>query len=302
MGSGIESLVKRFGYEYRYRALPLLSVDTARELAALEDGACTESSLDLGMSRAELCRRGSYVEAGSLSIPMDAIEAVARGGKSSSVYAIIDSEPREVAAYSDEWGFCRLRYLGLGVPTTLEINGIHMHRIEGIDPYRDAELKIRSLGRARGRVLDTCMGLGYTAIKALERGASSVVTVEVNPLVIEIARVNPWSRALESPRITTLRGDVAKLIYEMPSSYFDAAIHDPPRISIAGELYSQEFYRELYRVLKPGARLFHYTGEPGRHGGPSYLKGVRNRLERAGFVAIRWVGRALGFVAAKPRA
>jgi ATP-dependent HslUV protease subunit HslV len=33
-------------------------------------------------------------------------------------------------------------------------------------------------------------------------------------------------------------------------------------LGIAGELYSQAFYDQLARVLKPGAPLFHYTGNP----------------------------------------
>jgi predicted methyltransferase len=34
---------------------------------------------------------------------------------------------------------------------------------------------------------------------------------------------------------------------------FDAALHDPPRFGIAGELYSQVFYDQLARVLREAA-------------------------------------------------
>lgn len=42
-------------------------------------------------------------------------------------------------------------------------------------------------------------------------------------------------------------------------------MHNPPRFSIAGELYGLDFYRALYRVLRRDGKLFHYTGEPWRH-------------------------------------
>jgi len=35
---------------------------------------------------------------------------------------------------------------------TLEISGIHMHRIKEVDPKTDTELKIKSLGKIYGKV------------------------------------------------------------------------------------------------------------------------------------------------------
>ena len=43
---------------------------------------------------------------------------------------------------------------------------------------------------------------------------------------------------------------------------FTRVIHDPPVISLAGDLYSTDFYRELLRVMRNQARLFHYIGDP----------------------------------------
>ncbi len=296
----LEDVIARYSIVYRYRRVPLLSKEIASTLLSLDDGKCVEASQDLGFSRVVACREGDEVILGRTRVSMSVLEEIAERGKDDAVYALIDGEPIEVSMYSSEWGFHKLKYLGFGVPTTLEINGIHMHRILGIDPYRDAELKVRSLGRVKGLVLDTCMGLGYTAIKALERGASKVITVEISPLVIEIAKLNPWSSPLENPVVEVLHADVVKVVHELPSECLDAIIHDPPRISVAGELYSLEMYRELYRVLKPGAKIFHYTGEPGKHGGPRYLKGIKERLQRAGFVNIEWIDKALGFIARKP--
>ena len=78
-------------------------------------------------------------------------------------------------------------------------------------------------------------------------------------------------------------------------------MHDPPRFSgSTGDLYSLEFYKELHRVLKPRGLLFHYTGEPRRRGAPSILKGIRERLEKAGFRVLYYDEDAQGYVAAKP--
>lgn len=185
---------------------------------------------------------------------------------------------------------------------TLEVSGIQMHRATGVDPWTDTLLKVSALGSVAGaEVLDLCTGLGYTAIAEVMRGARRVVTVEVDPNVLKIAQYNPWSRGLRSPGIEIVLSDATKYVEKLDSESFDAVLHDPPRISIAGELYSLGFYRELYRILRPGRRLFHYVGEPGKHGGVSYLKGVKRRLEMAGFVDVKWVDKAKGFTALKPR-
>ena len=57
-----------------------------------------------------------------------------------------------------------------GAPT-LEIDGIRMHRTKDTTPDRMRWKKSKILGLRHGKVLDTCMGLGYTAIQADEYGA-----------------------------------------------------------------------------------------------------------------------------------
>ncbi|MEM1623481.1 MAG: methyltransferase domain-containing protein [Sulfolobales archaeon] len=185
---------------------------------------------------------------------------------------------------------------------TLEINGIQMHRSTYVDPWTDTLLKVSTLGNIAGAdVLDVCTGLGYTAIAEVKMGARRVVTIEVDPNVLEIAQYNPWSKGLEDSRVEVILSDATEYVKRLESDRFDAILHDPPRISVAGELYSLDFYRELYRVLKPGRRLFHYVGEPGKHGSVSYRKGIKNRLEAVGFTSIRWIDEAKGFLAVKPR-
>ena len=87
-------------------------------------------------------------------------------------------------------------------------------------------------------------------------------------------------------RLQLVHGDVSTAILQLPDASFDAALHDPPRFGIAGELYSQVFYNELARVLRRGGRLFHYTGSPNKlTSGRDVPREVQKRLEKAGFKA-----------------
>jgi len=191
------------------------------------------------------------------------------------------------------------------VPTktwpTVEISGIHMHRIKDIDPKKDSELKVAALGTIKGTGLDVCTGLGYTAILAARKPlVEKIVTIEKDPNIIYLAKMNPFSKELfTNPKIELIEADANVYIKKLKIESFDFAIHDPPRISLAPELYSLEFYRELFRVVKKGAKVFHYTGKPGIKQGKNYLKGILNRLRLAGFKKIRWVEAAQGFLLLK---
>ncbi|MEM2273636.1 MAG: methyltransferase [Candidatus Bathyarchaeia archaeon] len=183
----------------------------------------------------------------------------------------------------------------------LEISGIRMHRANEVDPKTDAILKIRALGRIYGSVLDCCTGLGYTAILAARaKNVKEVVTVEKDENVIFIARQNPYSKPLfEDRKIRLIIGDVIDVLEEFNDEYFNFIIHDPPRISIAPELYSLDFYRHLFRVLKMGGRMLHYVGRAGERQGKNYLKGIIERLRLAGFKKIRRADYALSLIVKK---
>ncbi|NJE76561.1 methyltransferase domain-containing protein [Thermococcus sp. ES12] len=188
------------------------------------------------------------------------------------------------------------------IPPTIEINGIRMHRTKEVNPLQDTRNKVNAVKPKEGEtVLDTCMGLGYTAIEASKRGAY-VITIEKDPNVIELARINPWSRELfTGGKVQVIQGDAFEVVKRFRDESFDAIIHDPPRFSLAGQLYSEEFYGELFRVLKPDGRLFHYVGNPGKkYRRKDLQRGVMERLRRAGFVGVKRVEEALGVVARKP--
>jgi hypothetical protein len=184
---------------------------------------------------------------------------------------------------------------------TLEISGIHMHRIKEVDPKTDTELKIKSLGKIYGKILDICTGLGYTAIiAAREKNVEKVVTIEKDENVIKIAKQNEFSRELfENPKIELIIGDAFEVVNNFNNGSFNFIIHDPPRFSLAPELYSQDFYNKLFRVLKKGGKMFHYTGEPGKLYGKNFIQGIAKRLLLAGFRKIVKVKEAKGLVAYK---
>jgi len=175
-----------------------------------------------------------------------------------------------------------------GAPT-FEIDGIKMLPTARISPYADAEQKVRLI-EPRGKIiLDTCGGLGYFAAHCLHGHAKHVHSFEKNPDVVWLRSLNPWSP--DSPwnpagttALTLTVADIAGRITGLSSESFDAALHDPPRFGIAGELYSQAFYDQLARVLKRHGRLFHYTGAPNKVSrGRDLADEVAHRLQRAGF-------------------
>jgi len=183
-------------------------------------------------------------------------------------------------------------------PTTL-VSGLTMHRIEGTDPHSDTLQKIRAASPVVGRVLDTATGLGYTAIEAAKT-ADHVVSVEIDPASLEIARYNPWSQALfDNPRIEQIIGHVWDYAEEQDDASFTVIIHDPPAFSFAGELYAGDFYRELYRILRRKGRLFHYIGDPNSKTVKRVYRGVIARLREAGFTRVENKPRAFGVTAVK---
>jgi predicted methyltransferase len=172
-----------------------------------------------------------------------------------------------------------------------------MHRIKETDPHADTLAKIRAAGPIAGEVLDTCTGLGYTALEAA-KAATRVVTCELDPAAHTIIRRNPWSAHLfATPAIETHIGDSAELITTFADGAFDLIIHDPPMFSLAGDLYALAFYRECKRVLRKRGRLFHYIGNPESKSGATVTRGVIRRLQEAGFTRIQPRPQAFGVVA-----
>jgi predicted methyltransferase len=240
-------------------------------------------SLDLGISKTTVRQtKGEYFLTEIETVKITDLKKIAQDQR--SIY-FVDNKNVFMAATADTH-FYKLSKT-TGAPT-LEIDGIRMHRTKNTTPDKDTEEKLKLLGVNSGNVLDTCMGLGYTAIRAHEHGANFVTTIENEPNVIKIAILNPWSNNLfNEPSIHKILGDVFYVIDTFPTDLFDTIIHDPPRHGSAGHLFSQEFYHKLARVIKTGGKIFHYTGEPRtRYRGVNIRRGIKERLNIAGFVKI----------------
>ena len=187
------------------------------------------------------------------------------------------------------------------VDGTIEIDGIRMHQTSRKTPIEDAKEKISLIQlKPHYKALDICTGLGYNAIFLSEK-VNSVITIDNDFQVIEMAKKNKDSKKLfTSKNIFKIIAFAEELINVFPSESFDVIYHDPPRLRRAGELYSQTFYNELYRILKKRGTIFHYTGLPGIKRGKNIPLGVKKRLSFSGFEKIKWIDSVMGFVAKKP--
>ncbi|MFT5196445.1 MAG: putative methyltransferase [Cellvibrionaceae bacterium] len=221
-------------------------------------------------------------------------------GEENAVFELFDDGAvQKVSTFSEELQRSYSLFPTLSAPTML-VSGITMHRIVNCDPHQDTLNKIKAFGGPPlGKVLDTTMGLGYTAIQAA-RTASSVLTIEIDPAVVEICQLNPWSKGLfEKENIERRIGHSWDVIEEFPDNSFSIITHDPPMFNMAGELYSLEFYKELYRVLSHKGRLFHYIGNPKSKSGATVTRGVIRRLQEAGFTRVSSREQAFGVLATK---
>jgi predicted methyltransferase len=276
----------------------LSHVQTAPLLRARQAGQHTATtSLDLGLTQTEVALEKERVRfAGGQWLAWEEIEEIDRND--SACYVVEENQATRIQRFSE---YLNRAYslLPTGGAPTLLVSGIVMHRIKGIDPHRDTLAKVRTIAPIAGRVLDTCTGLGYTAIEAAKT-ASEVVTVELDPVVLEVARLNPWSRPLfENPKIRQIVGDSFDEIEAFADESFARIIHDPPTFRLAGELYAGEYYRHLYRVLQSRGRLFHYIGDLESRSGRNVARGAVRRLQESGFRRVVRKPGAFGLVAYK---
>ncbi|MDD3159578.1 MAG: methyltransferase [Candidatus ainarchaeum sp.] len=220
--------------------------------------------------------------------------------KESFVYVIEDKEIKRIELFGEETNL----YYKL-LPTkdwpTLTLSSVPMHRWKYITPKEDTLSKIREISPVKGRVLDTCCGLGYTTIS--EASIAEVEQVDVferDKNVLRICEYNPYSEQLFiNKKIFIHNESVYYGIEKFKEETFDRIIHDPPTPTFAKELYSIEFYHELYRVLKKGGILYHYAPQPGKTKGiityPHWIK----LLEQVGFKKVKYNEKSSGIKAIK---
>src|SRR5579884_324915 len=224
----------------------VLSYIQAEELlrAHREGQSSVQVSPDLGLSTVtvQLTHDGVRFPGGE-SLSWAGIEHI--GEARNVAFALEGDEAHEIRRFADTTGWVRALMPTSGAPTML-VAGLPMHRIKETDPYADTLKKVKTIAPIVGRVLDTATGLGYTAIEAAKT-AEEVVTIELDPGAQEIARLNPWSQALfDNPKIEQIIGDAYEVVQAFEDESFARIIHDPPTFSLAGDLYSDAFYRQLY--------------------------------------------------------
>lgn len=288
-------------------------------LDAFNAGAAyTLVSLDLGQTKTEVrMNRSGVTLPGGNCLDWLAIQQVSRN-ENACFTVTVHNDVEKIQAFSEEYNRLyslmpvakpsapkrksaqkgKRRIVQESAPTML-ISGIPMHRIKETTPQLDTQEKIRAAGPIKGAVLDTATGLGYTAIAAA-RTATSVTTIELDPVALEICRLNPWSQSLFSdPKINQEIGDSFDVVESLADNSFDVIVHDPPMFAMAGHLYSADFYIELLRVLRPKGKLFHYIGNPESKSGRNVTKGVLKRINDVGFAQARPQPRAFGITAQK---
>lgn len=265
-------------------------------LGAMEDG--TKSiclSLDLNLSQ-----NTWEIDAKRLILNKDTVidaEKLASITSSNKIFIFQNNALTPLEVRSD--GYYKL------VPTTgaptLEINGIKMHRSKDIDPLTDARLKTQLVVAQGDQVLDTCGGLGYSALFALKAGAKKVISTEKNRSVIHLRNQNPWLEKYADKRLELIHTDITREIDRFENNRFHSVIHDPPRFTSAtGDLYGKKFYAALFRVMRPHSKLFHYTGSPKKiKTQDTFIKNTMKRLELSGFKAISFHDNLQGIYAEK---
>jgi predicted methyltransferase len=260
-------------------------VQTIPLLKAKKQGvASIQISPDLGLSTGIVTLRSEgVVFPNGERLDWQSIEKISKSEV--NCFILEDNAARPVQVFSEYTNRVCSLMPTRGAPSML-IAGFVMHRIKGIDPMQDTARKIATISPLVGRVLDTATGLGYTAIEAAKT-ADEVVTIEIDPGVQKIARLNPWSQQLfYSLKIHQIMGDAYKVVQSFEDGSFARIIHDPPTFSLAGELYSGAFYQQLFRLLKRGGRLYHYIGDPNSKASGGVTKGVLKRLQEAGFARV----------------
>ena len=220
--------------------------------------------------------------------------------KKNNCFQVQNGDALKIQEFSEVYNRIYTLYPAESAPTML-ISGIPMHRIKDTNPWRDSQQKIIAFRETGGHILDTATGLGYTAILSAEN-ADRVTSIELDPAAQMIAKQNPWSQDLfKNPKINLIIGDSGEIIKNFKEASFSGIVHDPPMLSMAGELYSLIFYKEAFRVLKPNGRMFHYIGDPASRSGNSVTRGVIKRLEQAGFSRVVPSPDAFGVMAYKYR-
>ncbi len=284
-------------YNFRPKKVPVFSGFDIEKIAHLKPGKYRlDGSLGKGEIFVAINKHNDILEINDNVLSTQELRRLAKNGR--RLYAFTPRAITPLVSVVSNVFYQMVIFEGCKTPT-IEISGIHMHKVL-VDPlFKDAYLKINILRpRPYSNVLEICTGLGYTTYWLLQRKCK-VVSIEKNLAILQLAEYNPWSTHLEN--VPIILGDASRVIQNFDSSTFDYVVHDPPRYSIAPELYTRVFYEQIFNVLKPGGRIFHYVGKPGHRRGKKIIRGVMERLGSVGFINVRYIKSIEGIIAKKPK-
>lgn len=251
-------------------------------------------SLDLGISAVDVKIDGELIDLLGEIVKIDEFHKV----KDGFCYAVEDGELKKIAFFSDETRFYYKLHPTKDWPTMM-FSSTPMHRYSKVSPQEDTLAKIKDVSPIKGNVLDTCCGLGYTAICA-SKYANNVHTYERDENVIYLEAINPHSRKLfTDKKIKHNHANIYDEIWTIADNSFDIIIHDPPTPKYSSLLYSKNFYDELFRVLKGGGTLYHYAPWPHKTRGENFPEIISKNLKKSGFVVIGYKESSSGIIAKK---
>ncbi|MEK6936643.1 MAG: hypothetical protein AABW58_01075 [Nanoarchaeota archaeon] len=248
---------------------PIISSKELREIlkAIQESKEEIEISLDLNLTKTKvkLDKEGFY-----LNNKLVKLKKIKETDK--SCYLVRNNQLEKVQYFSDG-KFYKL------VPTNfrpiLKISSNSMHKKEFLNQLRKDKLK--------GLILDSGTGLGYSSIIA-SKTAEKVITVEIDKNVLEIAKLNPYSKDLfSSKNIKIILGNIVEEIKKFPSKEFNNIIFDAGTVKGSEEFFSLNNYKEAFRVLKFRGKLYHYLPKHQIKRGRDFASEVISRLKSAGF-------------------
>ena len=273
--------------------LPIITKKEA-DIILLANADSVRVSVDLGKSVQEIRIDGDNVVIGTEKVPLEEFKRL----KPHTCYVIQENSLKKLVHFAVETNY----YYKL-VPTgdwpTITLSSTPMHRHIHISPKKAAEVMVSQISPIKGIVLDTCCGLGYTAIIS-SKHANRVYTFEKDKYVLNIASYNPYSLELfNSKKIELHESDVHCGIKKFKTNFFDRIIHDPPTYKYAPELYSTEFYNELFRVLKNGGKMYHYAPCPQKTRDRNFYTGIMKRLNSVGFKKVHYIAEASGVAVQK---
>ena len=143
--------------------------------------------------------------------------------------------------------------------------------------------KIKELAKTgKLKILDVCFGMGYNSAMAisvaLEENPDCEIEVvgleydpgiisriqEVNPPItffVQYKKLTPQKLEFKQGKVSVkvLLGDARETCKELSENYFDAVFFDPFSPKTAPEMWQENFFAEMYRVMKSSAILATYS-------------------------------------------